>query len=232
MEGLKECRANMVVYLHPSNAKKVEAAVYRELSSLLFKFNEALDGVVLTYEPKFSSNLAKVLPGIHPYFGVGFEAKLLLFNPKPEMLLEGEVVKVGQQSIHIIVLGFSSAVIAEEDIREDFKYKIKHGKEVFVSRSNKKHRIKVGTTLRFSVKNFDEEILHICGSLVPANTGNVQWLEMKAEESQAYSSITKKSIGNKRAAELLEPDNLVPYREKRKSENHTKKSKRSKSRDG
>ncbi|KAJ8533555.1 hypothetical protein K7X08_006879 [Anisodus acutangulus] len=208
MEALKECTANLVVYLHPSKAKKVEAAVYRELSSLLFKFNEALDGVVLSYEPKFSSNLAKILPGIHPYFGVRFEAKLLLFNPKPEVLLEGEVVKVGQQSIHIIVLSFSSAVIAEEDIREDFKYKIKHGKEVFVSRSNKKHRIKVGTMLRFSVKNFDEEILHICGSLIPANTGNVQWLETKAEESQAYS-ITEKSTGNKRAAELLEPDNLI-----------------------
>ncbi|KAF3676763.1 hypothetical protein FXO37_05164 [Capsicum annuum] len=124
MEALKECCANIVVYLHPSKAKKVEASVYRQLSSLLFKFNESLDGVVLTYEPKFSSNLAKILPGIHPYFGVRFEAKLLLFHPKPDMLLEGEVVKVGQQSIHIIVLGFSSAVIADEDIREDFKYKI------------------------------------------------------------------------------------------------------------
>ncbi|KAK4349400.1 hypothetical protein RND71_032155 [Anisodus tanguticus] len=82
MEALKECTANMVVYLHPS-----KAAVYRQLTSLLFKFNEALDGVVLTYESKFSSNLAKILPGIHPYFGVRFEAKLLLFYPKPEMLL-------------------------------------------------------------------------------------------------------------------------------------------------
>lgn len=52
-----------------------------------YRFNEALDGVVLTYEPKFSSNLARILPGIHPYFGVKLEAKLLLFNPKPEMLL-------------------------------------------------------------------------------------------------------------------------------------------------
>lgn len=52
-----------------------------------YRFNEALDGVVLTYEPKFSSNLAKILPGIHPYFGVRFEAKLLLFYPKPEMPL-------------------------------------------------------------------------------------------------------------------------------------------------
>ncbi|WMV41257.1 hypothetical protein MTR67_034642 [Solanum verrucosum] len=115
-------------------------------------FNEALDGVVLTYEPKFSSNLAKILPGIHPYFGVGFEAKLLnairsvIFQDFP--FWKGEVVKVGLQSIHIIVLGLSSAVIADEDIQEDFKYKIKHGKEVFVSISHKNHRIKIGTTLR------------------------------------------------------------------------------------
>ncbi|KAM3204926.1 hypothetical protein P3L10_028336 [Capsicum annuum] len=106
MEAQKECCANMVVYLHPSKAKKVESSVYCQLSSLLFKFNESLDGVVLTYEPKFSSNLAKILPGIHPYFGMRFEAKLLLFHPKPDMLLEDEV------------------------IREDFKYKIKHGTEV------------------------------------------------------------------------------------------------------
>ncbi|XP_016480750.1 uncharacterized protein LOC107801865 isoform X2 [Nicotiana tabacum] len=229
MEALKECRANLVVYLHPQKAKRVKDAVYRELSSLLFKFNEALDGVVLTYEPKFSSNLAKILPGIHPYFGVRFEAKLLLFYPKPEMLLEGEVVKVGQQSIHIIVLGFASAFIADEDIREDFKYKIKHGKEVYISRSDKKHRIKVGTTLLFSVKSFDEEMLHVCGSLIPTNTGSVQWLERKAEESQA-DSVTEKSISNKRPVEVLETDNLVPYSEKLKSENHIKKSRRSKNR--
>ncbi|KAH0641950.1 hypothetical protein KY285_032817 [Solanum tuberosum] len=55
-------------------------------------------------------------------------------------------------------------------------------------------------------------------------------LETKAEESQAYS-ITEKRLGNNRAAELLEPDNLVPYWEKLKSENHIKKSRRSKTKD-
>lgn len=33
-------------------------------------------------------------------------------------------MKLSQQSIHVIVLGFSSAIITEEDIREEFKYKI------------------------------------------------------------------------------------------------------------
>lgn len=37
---------------------------------------------------------------------------------------EGKVVKLAQESIHVIVLGFSSAVIIEEEIRGEFKYKI------------------------------------------------------------------------------------------------------------
>lgn len=100
-------------------------------------------------------------------------------------------MKLSQQSIHVIVLGFSSAIITEEDIREEFKYKIvstlgtilvqspyvwlivnnnqcilnlilillqKHGEEVFASTSNKHHKIKVGTILRFLVKRL---VLHI-----------------------------------------------------------------------
>lgn len=38
-------------------------------------------------------------------------------------LAEGEVVKITPQSIHAVVLGFSSAFIADEDIRDDFKHK-------------------------------------------------------------------------------------------------------------
>ncbi|KAG9143795.1 hypothetical protein Leryth_011462 [Lithospermum erythrorhizon] len=87
-------------------------------------------------------------------------------------LSEGVVVKVSQQSIHLIVLGFSSAVIMEEDMRDEFKYKFKDVKEVFISKQHKKHR-------KFS---FDEEMLHISGSLEPAHTGNVQWLEKNSEK--------------------------------------------------
>lgn len=36
------------------------------------------------------------------------------------------------------------------------------------------------------IYSFDEDILHICGSLIPENTGNVKWLETDPEESQAY----------------------------------------------
>jgi hypothetical protein len=40
---------------------------------------------------------------------------------------EGKVGKLTQTSIHVIVLGFSSAVITDEDIRKEFKYKTVSG---------------------------------------------------------------------------------------------------------
>ncbi|KAI8549526.1 hypothetical protein RHMOL_Rhmol06G0031600 [Rhododendron molle] len=205
MEGMKVSEADLVVYVHPSKSHKVSQAVLRELSSLLFKFSETFDGVVLAYEVDVPSKKAKILSGIYPYLGVKLQAKLLLFNPKPGMLLEGKVVKLSQQSIHVIVLGFSSAIITEEDIREEFKYKIKHGEEVFASTSNKHHKIKVGTILRFLVKSFDEEILHISGSLHPANTGSIHWLYKHMEDSSnADRSIKKReeSDGTQGAATI------------------------------
>nr|DAD24492.1 TPA_asm: hypothetical protein HUJ06_025956 [Nelumbo nucifera] len=152
MEGLKVSDANLVVYIHPSKAGKVSQSILRELSTLLFKYNEIFDGVVLAYDVTIQNKNAKVLPGIYPCFGVKLKAKMLLFSPKPDMLLEGKVVKLGKESLHVIVLGFSSASIAEEDIREEFRYRIKHGEEVFASTSHKRHVIKVGSMIQFLVK--------------------------------------------------------------------------------
>lgn len=209
MDGLKVSDADLVVYVHPSKSHKVPQAILRELSSLLFKFSETFDGVVLAYDVNVHSKNAKILSGIHPYLGVKLQAKLLLFHPKPDMLLEGKVVKLGQQSIHIIVLGFSSAIITEEDIREEFKYKIKHGEEVFVSSSNKRHKIKVGTIVRFLVKSFDEEILHMSGSLHPAHTGSVRWLDKNMEDWSNADRITKKRKESGERQEVQSLDNTT-----------------------
>nr|GMD97482.1 uncharacterized protein LOC109152908 [Ipomoea batatas] len=181
MEALQHRDADLVVYLHPSKSKNVKDAIYRELSDLLFKFNECLDGVVLAYEPEFRITLAKILPGIQPYFGVRFQAKLLTFNPKPDMLLEGEVVKVAPQSIHIVVLGFSSGVVAVEDMSGKFKYKITHGEEVFVSKSHKRHKIKVGTIVRFSVKRNERRRTMTIRQCILA----------KGEESEAHGKYSE-----------------------------------------
>jgi len=192
MEGLKVSDANLIVNVHPSKSTKVSQAVLRELSSLLFKFSETLEGVVLAYDVQIQDDLAKILPALHPYFGVSLKAKLLLFAPKPNMLLEGKVVKLTQTSIHVIVLGFSSAVITDEDIRKEFKYKTKDGKELYASRYHMRHVIKVGTMIRFLVKSFDEELLHISGSLVPTNTGSVRWLAKHMEDDPLIDRSTKK----------------------------------------
>ncbi|KAL2504001.1 DNA-directed RNA polymerase [Abeliophyllum distichum] len=213
MEGLKESEANLVVYLHPSMAKCVNDAILRELSSLLFMYSETFDGVVLAYDPNVRSNLAKILPGIHPYLGVRLKAKLLLFSPKPNMLLEGEVVKISRQSIHAVILGFSSAVIADEDIRDEFKYKVKHGKEVFGSRHHKKHKIKVGTIIRFLVKSFDEEILHISGSLVAVHTGCARWLDTNLEEWSQADSTTRKRKDRDEKEQKIADDKMMANRE-------------------
>ncbi|KAF5180075.1 Dna-directed rna polymerase [Thalictrum thalictroides] len=214
MEVFKLSKANLVVYLHPSKGNDVPQAIRYELSKLLFKFHEVFDGVVLAYNgdvvgtnakilPRIHPNEitekqttnAKIRPSIHPYFGVRLKATLLLFSPKPDMLLEGKVMKLGQESIHVVVLGFCSAVITEEDIRQDFRYKIKHGEEVYATRSDKRHVIKVGSMIRFLVKSMDEEILHISGSLVPPNTGSIKWLDHRKEDDVESERKVKKRKG-------------------------------------
>ncbi|CAN8234579.1 unnamed protein product [Cochlearia groenlandica] len=182
MEGLKLSDAELMVYIHPSKSRNVFQAICRELSALLFQYNETFDGVLLAYDFNVKSKQAKILSGLTPYFGVRINTRLLLFDPKPDSLVEGKIVKVSLESIHVIVLGFSAAVITDIDIREEFKYKMRDGEGRFMSRSHKRHVLKVGTYLRLQVKSFDEEVMHIAGSLLPANTGCVKWLEKQSEE--------------------------------------------------
>ncbi|RVX03398.1 hypothetical protein CK203_019823 [Vitis vinifera] len=216
------------------------------------RFNEIFDGVVLAYDVDIPSKDAKILPGIHPYFGVRLKAKLLLFSPKPNMLIEGKVVKLAQESIHIVVLGFSSAIITDEEIRGEFKYKIKHGEAVFVSRSHKRHVIKVGTMIRFLVKRMygyisgnkhlmdptywrmwavlllDEEILHISGSLNPPHTGSILWLDKKLEDASPSSRSTKKRRENGESREMQEHDTVDGGVFSLDNSHHIKKSKKRK----
>lgn len=116
MEGLKVSKANLTAYIHPSKTNQVSQPILRQLSSLLFKsapyhffqtssfpaphriltsssfplhcrFSEIFHGVVLAYDLNSLHTCAKILPGVHPYFGVKLKVNLLLFSPKPNMLL-------------------------------------------------------------------------------------------------------------------------------------------------
>ncbi|GAB2276719.1 hypothetical protein Dimus_011436 [Dionaea muscipula] len=197
MEGLKRSEAELVVYLHPSKTKLVSEAIHCELNSLLFKFSEKFDGVLLAYEvDKLMDNKAKILSGLDPYIGARLKANLLLFSPKPNIYLEGKVVKLAEESLHIVILGISACVITGEDIREELKFKIKHGEEVFRSRTHKRHVIGVGTVIRFLVKSFDEDTLHISGSLAPNCTGSVRWLVKNMKDEYLSNRGAEKRKAN------------------------------------
>lgn len=228
MEGLKVSEAKMMVYIHPSKSTKIYDAILRELSSLLFKFNENFDGVVLAYEFDILDKSARILNGIHPYIGVRINAKSLIFSPKPDMLLEGKVVKVTQGSIHVIVLGFASAIIPEQDIRDEFVYKIKHEEEVFSSKFHKRHVIKVGTMIRILVKSLDEEILHISGSLMPAHTGCICWLARHLEDGAVTERSKKKKRENEEESILQDHGTVSGEALSVKDDHRIKKSKKGK----
>ncbi|KAK8941041.1 hypothetical protein KSP39_PZI009921 [Platanthera zijinensis] len=192
MEGLTVSDANLTVYIHPSMTNKVRGAILTQLSSLLFRYSEDLEGVLLAYQVNVRSKVARILPGLVPHFGVKLKATLLLFAPKPGMFIEGKVVKIGRESIHAIVLGFSSAAIMLGDIREEFKFQIEKGTETYISKSHKGHRIKVGSIIRFALKSMDEEILHISGSLIPPNTGCIHWLSKYGMEHDPHTKRSAK----------------------------------------
>ncbi|KAA3476474.1 Nucleic acid-binding protein [Gossypium australe] len=202
MEGLSVADANLVIYLHPSKSRNVSQSILRELGSLLFKFNETFDGVLLAYDVNILDKQAKILSGVHPYFGLRLKANLLLFSPKPDMLLEGKVVKLSEESIHVI----------------------KDKEELFASKSHKRHVIKVGTMIRFLVKSFDEEILHIIGSLISAHTESIRWLDRHLEEDSEFDRSSMKSrdrewLGDKTVDEGSTPmsyDNHIKMSKKRR----------------
>lgn len=195
MEALREAVAKLTVYVHPSNATDVRRAVTRQLSTLLFSYEDRFDGVLLAHEVTVEGEKAKILNGLVPYFGVPVHANLLLFSPQPDMILEGKVEMLGKESIHAIVLGVFSAAIMSDDIHEKFKFKRKGDGGKFISRSDKQHVIKKGSMIRFSVKRVDTEMnCHITGSLIPPHTGSMLWLSVHdAEYASEINSGKKRS---------------------------------------
>lgn len=211
MEALREAVAKLTVYVHPSNAGDVHRAVARQLSALLFSYEDRFDGVLLAREAVIEGGgeyesegdnprkkvkvKAKILNGLVPYFGVQVHANLLLFSPQPDMFLEGKVEMLGKESIHAVVLGVFSVAIMSNDIHEKFKFKRRGDGGKFVSRLDKQHVIRRGTMIRFFVKRVDTEMnCHITGSLIPPHTGSMLWLSVHdAEYASEINSSKRRS---------------------------------------
>ncbi|BFI32609.1 DNA-directed RNA polymerase I subunit RPA43 [Marchantia polymorpha subsp. ruderalis] len=181
MEGMTVVHAKIGVFLHPSRAANVRQGVHEILNSLLLKFNEEFDGVVLGYlKPKIIGQSARILAGLTPYFHVNLTAKLLIFSPSPGMLIEGKVNKIEKDYIGVVVLGLFNAAIGVSDIREDLYYDENPQGRAWVSESDERHSIRLGSTIRFAVKSLQEteHIIDLCGSLADPKTGCVNWIEL------------------------------------------------------
>ncbi|NP_001143999.1 hypothetical protein Zm00014a_032614 [Zea mays] len=231
MEALRKAEAELTVYVHPSNAKRVRHAVSRQLSALLFTYVDRFDGVLLMHEVSFligkdkegkpiyersdrndqiaePVSYGKIMNGLVPYFSVQVHATLLLFSPQPDMILEGMVEMLGKESIHAIVLGVFSVAIMSEDIKFKFKWKSDGGK--FVSLTDKKHVIERGTMIRFSVKRVDTEMsCHITGSLIPPHTGCMRWLSV---HDPKYASELKSGESRSRDTSIKIEQNEQEHR--------------------
>jgi hypothetical protein len=51
------------------------------------RYEDRFDGVLLAHEATVESEQGKILNGLVPYFGVPVHANLLLYSPKPDMML-------------------------------------------------------------------------------------------------------------------------------------------------
>ncbi|KAL3688406.1 hypothetical protein R1sor_014715 [Riccia sorocarpa] len=181
MEGLAVVHAKIGVFVHPSRAANVKQGVHEILNSLLLKYNEEFDGVVLAcLKSKILDKSARILAGLTPYFHVNLTAKLLIFSPSPGMLIEGKVNKVEKDYIGVVVLGLFNAAIGVSDIREDLYYNENPNGREWVSESDERHSVKLGSIIRFSVKSMQEteHIIDLCGSLADLRTGCVNWLQL------------------------------------------------------
>ncbi|KAI5076114.1 hypothetical protein GOP47_0008179 [Adiantum capillus-veneris] len=172
LEWVKLVSAELSVCVHPAWSNNVFRGVQESLNSLLFRYNEDLDGVVLAYlDLKIPSSKAKILCGLSPYFRVNLTAKLLCFSPKMGMLLEGKVNKIAEDYIGVLVLGLFNAAIGVSDIRNGFHYLEEVAHRSWVNKSEK-HVIKLDSIIRFSVKSVEEkdEFLDLSGSLMSGET--------------------------------------------------------------
>ena len=82
--------------IRPEDAANVKAAVKRQINSLLFKYQEELHGIPLTYsDMRFEPGKqhARII-GEYPWLHVNMIITCLVFKPQPKQMLIGTVHKV------------------------------------------------------------------------------------------------------------------------------------------
>lgn len=171
MEGLERLRAKFTIDLHPSRLASPTEGVRAHLSSLLLRYSEDLEGVLLSYR---NERVLTQAASIHPYFPfvrVEVAADVVLFRPCLGMRLVGTVNKVGADYIGVLVLGFMNAAIAADAIRPEFRPRL--AEHCWASTKAAAHRLEAGTKVHFDVQAVRHHgaFVSIAGSLQQPGTG-------------------------------------------------------------
>ena len=181
------------IELHPSKLHDVQAGVLQHLSSLLFKYQDDLEGIVMAWDKGVQVMKKGAAATIHPYFPlvhVEVKTNMLLFKPKSGSMLVGKVIKVANDFIGLLVLGLFNASIPSDQIRSEFKYD--HSQSAWISKKRPEHRLQVGTEVKFKVVKLMSEssIFGIVGSLEDKrSTGRVEYAAASSQEEGAEAAL-------------------------------------------
>lgn len=172
MNGLERLPgAAFVVHLHPSKLASPRQGIRAHLNSLLLRYNEELEGVILSFSNERVLTHHAAIQPYFPFVKVEVLADVVLFRARQGMRLVGTVNKVGADYIGLLVLGFINASLGAEQIRSEFRPRLTE--QCWASSKTPQHRLEVGTKVHFSVHavRHHGQFVSIAGSLQQPGTG-------------------------------------------------------------
>lgn len=221
MEGLERLRTKFTVDLHPSKLASATEGVRAHLASLLLRWNEDLEGVLLAFR---NERVLTQAATIHPYFPfvrLEVAAEVTVFRPRPGMRLVGTVNKVGADYVGLLVLGVVNASIAADQMRPEFRPRL--AEHCWVSSKAARHRLEAGTKVHFDVAGVRRHgaFISIAGSLQHPSTGAEGFArppERKATGAAAAGRQQAGAQGPAQQQQQQQPEQGKKKKEKKKKD--------------
>ncbi|KAK9810856.1 hypothetical protein WJX73_002426 [Symbiochloris irregularis] len=148
-QALQCVRVRLTINLHPSRGTDALEGVRDQLSALLLRWNEGLQGVPLTFSEERIINSMAAIHSYFPFIQLEASASMLVFRPRLDMQLCGTVIRVGADYLGLHILGIFNAAIGREQIRDDLRYRPQEDK--WQSRTESIHSISEGAQILFTV---------------------------------------------------------------------------------
>lgn len=214
----RELTVKLFVHLMPYHTHDIQAGINEHLNKLLMKYNEELEGVVISYYnvKPLQSNGAIIADYPHIHFYV--TATLLLFCPRVGSKLVGQVEKVGVDHIGLLVYGIFNAAIPRDAMATTLE--CDGEQEYWYDINNPEEQIGVGSVLQFTVTRLEtsQDILAIQGSLAKEDEDSVIESET-ARPSHSTFTVTEISTKSKNARTSSEIDHNDDDESENKADN-------------